>query len=188
MVLQAFVYGDSLKAQLVAIIVPDPETLLPWARERNLPQVCAALCACSTSHAAAAREPTAHNMPSLCAARGPAALSHCLGCSPHIVRALHAHPMTAHAQDMPSLCRDKSVIAAVMHSMAEEGRAAQLRGFEAAAAVALVPEPFTVENGLLTPTFKLKRAQAKDAYEALIESLYASLPEGGGGGGGAGGF
>lgn len=38
--LQVFVYGDSLKAQLVAVVVPDPEVMLPWARERNLPQVC----------------------------------------------------------------------------------------------------------------------------------------------------
>ncbi|KIY93248.1 hypothetical protein MNEG_14715 [Monoraphidium neglectum] len=34
-VLQSFVYGDSLRAQLVAVVVPDPEHLLPWARDRG---------------------------------------------------------------------------------------------------------------------------------------------------------
>ncbi|KAG2500825.1 hypothetical protein HYH03_001587 [Edaphochlamys debaryana] len=45
MVAQAFVYGDSLRSQLVAIVVPDPEVLLPWAKERgisgSLPELCA---------------------------------------------------------------------------------------------------------------------------------------------------
>lgn len=96
------------------------------------------------------------------------------------------------AQDMPALCQEKAVIQAIMHSMAQEGKAAQLRSFEQVSAVTLVPEPFTVENGLLTPTFKLKRPQAKAAYEALIDNMYESISSGNGstlagvGAGGAG--
>jgi long-chain acyl-CoA synthetase len=54
----------------VAVVVPDPEVLQPWAKERGLPQ------------------------------------------------------------DLAALCRDPQVAAAVQKGMLEEGRAAQLRGFE----------------------------------------------------------
>ena len=44
LVAQSFVYGDSLRSKLVAIVVPDPETLLPWAAARDLPQDLKQLC------------------------------------------------------------------------------------------------------------------------------------------------
>nr|GMD42172.1 long chain acyl-CoA synthetase 6, peroxisomal-like [Ipomoea batatas] len=55
------------------------------------------------------------------------------------------------------------------------GREAQLRGFEFAKAVTLVVEPFTVENGLLTPTFKVKRPQAKAYFAQAISEMYNEL-------------
>lgn len=36
----------------------------------------------------------------------------------------------------------------------------------------LIPEPFTVENGLLTPSLKLRRPQVALAYEAELQRLY----------------
>lgn len=53
----------------------------------------------------------------------------------------------------------------------EEGRVAQLRGFEQVQAICLHPEPFSVENNLLTPTFKLKRPVAKAALQLEIDAL-----------------
>ncbi|MFN3596119.1 MAG: AMP-dependent synthetase/ligase [Rubricoccaceae bacterium] len=38
-----------------------------------------------------------------------------------------------------------------------------------------VPEPFSVENDLLTPTMKLKRRAIEQRYAALVESMYAEV-------------
>ena len=43
-VAQAYLYGDSLKAACVAIIVPDEEVLMKWATENNITGSFAELC------------------------------------------------------------------------------------------------------------------------------------------------
>ena len=45
------------------------------------------------------------------------------------------------------------------------------------AAVHLEPEPFSIENGLQTPTFKLKRPQAKEKFQDAIAQMYKTLSE-----------
>lgn len=44
--------------------------------------------------------------------------------------------------------------------------------YEQVRAFRLIPDPFTVENGLLTPSFKLRRPQIAAAYRETIERLY----------------
>ena len=44
LVAQSWVYGDSLRPQLVAVVVPDPEALQPWAASRRMTQDIATLC------------------------------------------------------------------------------------------------------------------------------------------------
>lgn len=44
LVLQVFVYGDSLQSHLVAIVVPDPEELEPWANKRGIKKEFSQLC------------------------------------------------------------------------------------------------------------------------------------------------
>ncbi|KAK9289045.1 hypothetical protein L1049_017516 [Liquidambar formosana] len=78
-------------------------------------------------------------------------------------------------KDLGQLCNDPRARAAVLADMDTIGREAQLRGFESAKAVTLVLEPFTMENGLLTPTFKIKRPQAKAYFGKEISKMYAEL-------------
>ncbi|KAL8105143.1 hypothetical protein AgCh_029074 [Apium graveolens] len=79
------------------------------------------------------------------------------------------------SKNMGELCKEPRARAAVLADMDAVGREAQLRGFEFAKAVALVFEPFTLENGLLTPTFKIKRHQAKAYFAKSIADLYAEI-------------
>ena len=53
--------------------------------------------------------------------------------------------------------------------------AAQLKDFPGYAQVrraALITEPWTADNGLLTPTLKLKRAQILERHKDRVEEIY----------------
>nr|CBX25302.1 hypothetical_protein [Oryza brachyantha] len=80
-------------------------------------------------------------------------------------------------EDLRQLCADPRARSAVLADMDSIGKEAQLRGFEFAKNVTLVAEPFTLENGLLTPTFKVKRPQAKAYFAKEIADMYAQLRE-----------
>lgn len=47
----------------------------------------------------------------------------------------------------------------------------RVANFEMVKKWAMIEEPFTIENGLLTPTLKVKRKQVKEKYVDLIKSL-----------------
>jgi long-chain acyl-CoA synthetase len=72
------------------------------------------------------------------------------------------------------LCADPALKAAIAEDLKRVGKAGKLRGFECVKAIELESELWTVENDLLTPTFKLKRKQAKDKYQDQIDAMYAS--------------
>lgn len=50
------------------------------------------------------------------------------------------------------------------------------KGFEAVREFALIAEDFTTENGMLTPSLKLKRRKVFETYGALIQQMYAKGP------------
>lgn len=83
----------------------------------------------------------------------------------------------ATANSLVELCQSPKLNALLMKEIQRVGKAGGLYGFELPKAIYLDAEPFSVENGLLTPTFKLKRQQAREKYEAQIESMYQTMPK-----------
>uniref|UniRef100_A0AAY4D4J5 Arachidonate--CoA ligase n=1 Tax=Denticeps clupeoides TaxID=299321 RepID=A0AAY4D4J5_9TELE len=115
LVAQAFVHGDSLQACLVAIIVPDPDTLPAWAKKRGLPG------------------------------------------------------------SFQELCRNQDVKKVILEDIVRLGKEGGLKSFEQVKDVALHSEMFSVQNGLLTPTFKAKRADLRNAFRQQIDELYSDI-------------
>lgn len=114
-VAQAFVDGNSLKNNVVGIIVPDPEVMPGWAEKE--------------------------------------------GISP----------------DMTELCKNKKVKEMIFKDIVRIGKEAGLKTFEQVANITLYPELFSLENNLLTPTFKNKRPVLRKKFQSVIDDLYAEI-------------
>ncbi|KAJ3106570.1 Long chain acyl-CoA synthetase 7 peroxisomal [Phlyctochytrium bullatum] len=115
LVAQAFVYGDSLQATIVGVIVPDEEQFIAWAKAQGVDK------------------------------------------------------------SFADACKDETLKKAFLKALESHGKKEGLKGFENIKALHLDHRLFSVENGLFTPTFKLKRFEAKKMYQAEINAMYASM-------------
>ncbi|NP_001166379.1 long-chain-fatty-acid--CoA ligase 1 [Cavia porcellus] len=114
-VAQVFVHGESLQAFLIAIVVPDAESLASWARKRGF------------------------------------------------------------EGSFEELCRNKDVKKAILEDMVRIGKDSGLKSFEQVRGIALHPELFSVDNGLLTPTMKAKRPELRNYFRSQIDELYSTI-------------
>ncbi|GLH14816.1 Long-chain-fatty-acid--CoA ligase [Gryllus bimaculatus] len=73
------------------------------------------------------------------------------------------------------LCNNPEVKKLIMDDMLGWGKDASLKSFEQVKDIYLHPDPFSVQNGLLTPTLKSKRPQLKAYFKPQIEDMYAKL-------------
>lgn len=74
------------------------------------------------------------------------------------------------------LCKSLALKQAILSAIESLSKEHGLHGFETIRAVHLEPSPFSVEQDLMTPTFKLKRNKIRDVYERQIQDLYATVP------------
>uniref|UniRef100_A0A8C8BHV3 Arachidonate--CoA ligase n=1 Tax=Otus sunia TaxID=257818 RepID=A0A8C8BHV3_9STRI len=75
------------------------------------------------------------------------------------------------------VCKNPAVKKAILEDMIRLGREAGLKSFEQVKDLYIHTEMFSVENGLLTPTLKAKRAELVKLFQKQIESLYSSMQE-----------
>src|SRR5512139_607593 len=93
-----------------------------------------------------------------------------------VLNAEHWHELAAHLHvdpSQPGALRDPRVMKALTQRVAHH-----LKHFPGYAQIRrLHPElmPWTVEDGLLTPTLKVKRNEVLDRYSDVVESLYADF-------------
>jgi long-chain acyl-CoA synthetase len=113
-VAQIFVTGNSLEASLVAVVVPNEEAAMAFARSNGLP-----------------------------------------------------------ADNLKQLCADHTFKEAVMFDLRTHAARAGLKGFECVADVALTTNAFSIDNGILTPTYKVKRPVANRIFQREIAAMYA---------------
>jgi len=112
---QVFVYGNTFKSFLVAIVVPDAEVLQTWAKSNGL------------------------------------------------------------EGDTKRLCEDEIVQKVIFQDMLAKGNEGALNSLEQVKKIYLHPDMFSIENGLLTPTFKAKRPEIIRTFKEKLERLYEEV-------------
>ncbi|XP_066574295.1 long-chain-fatty-acid--CoA ligase 1a isoform X2 [Amia ocellicauda] len=73
------------------------------------------------------------------------------------------------------LCKSKEVKKMILEDLLKLGKEAGLKSFEQVKDIALYPEMFSVQNGLLTPTLKAKRADLRNYFREQIDELYSKI-------------
>lgn len=75
------------------------------------------------------------------------------------------------------VCKDDKVKSHILQTLIKHGKTNDLKGFECVKNIYLTHEQFSTLNDLLTPTFKLKRHQAKIRFQKEIQAMYAEISQ-----------
>ena len=90
----------------------------------------------------------------------------------HLRECMREHGMAEEGISFAELCKKPEVKALVFEEMAKVANASKLCGFEKVKNIYLDCEHWTVENGMLTPTMKLKRLVSRNKYSEVLAMMY----------------
>ncbi|KAJ7273208.1 long-chain-fatty-acid-CoA ligase [Mycena rebaudengoi] len=74
---------------------------------------------------------------------------------------------------LEAACKDERVNEHIMDMLNQEAKRNGLKGFETIRRIHLSLDPFTTDEGTMTPTFKLKRKEAYTKFKKELDGLYA---------------
>ena len=63
----------------------------------------------------------------------------------------------------------------ILDDMIREGKRRGLMSYEQVKAIEFFKEAFSIDNGLLTPTFKSRRYAVEKKYKELFQAIYRSI-------------
>nr|KAF6321968.1 acyl-CoA synthetase long chain family member 5 [Pipistrellus kuhlii] len=75
------------------------------------------------------------------------------------------------------LCQNQVIKQAILEDLQKIGKEGGLKSFEQVKSIYLHSEPFSIENGLLTPTLKAKRGELSKYFQTQINSLYENMQD-----------
>lgn len=77
--------------------------------------------------------------------------------------------------DLPSLCKSEEAGKWMLDQLNVTAKESKLKGFEMIKSLYLIADQFTIENGLMTPTFKLKRPPLQKKFQPQIDAMYKKI-------------
>lgn len=80
-----------------------------------------------------------------------------------------------HNKSTADCFKDPAFKKEIMDEILQLSKEHKLSGLERPKDIILASDPFSIDNDLLTPTFKLKRNKVRDAYRQQIDAMYEEL-------------
>ncbi|EUB64164.1 Long-chain-fatty-acid--CoA ligase [Echinococcus granulosus] len=161
---QVFVDGDTEQAYPVAIVVPEVETLVQHINSKAGSEIANGDSSKAKLLNGYARPQNGGDVNASGEQAPPSVTAATVDNTTFVV---HGTRMT-----IEELCDYEPAIKAVLDDLSALGKARGLKGFEQVKAIQLSPAPFTIENGMLTPTLKAAREIIRRQFRSAIKALY----------------
>ncbi|CDI97041.1 long chain fatty acid coenzyme A ligase 5 [Echinococcus multilocularis] len=161
---QVFVDGDTEQAYPVAIVVPEVETLVQHINSKVGSEIANGDSSKDKLLNGHARPQNGGDVNAPGEQAPPSVTAATVDNTTFVV---HGTRMT-----IEELCDYEPAIKAVLDDLSALGKARGLKGFEQVKAIQLSPAPFTIENGMLTPTLKAAREIIRRQFRSAIKALY----------------